>query len=112
MIKFRKKLTFPHPKMLQKASLFMLWLIKKREMHGYEIIKMLKKESGNHPGANRIYPLLNIMLEQGLIYQKEKKDGKRVRKIYVLAKKGRETLRNGKKMFTGLIKQFLKEMIS
>ncbi|MDO8553427.1 MAG: PadR family transcriptional regulator [Candidatus Micrarchaeota archaeon] len=106
------KLKFPHPKMLQKATLFMLWLINKKEMHGYEIIKTLKKEGGPHPGANRIYPLLNLMLEQKLILQKEKKNGQRIRKIYVLTNNGKEMLKNGKKVFTGLIKEFLKDMIA
>jgi len=46
-----------------------------------------------------------------LISQKEKKDGKRVRKIYVITHKGKTMLLQGKKMFTGLIKEFLKDMI-
>ena len=100
-----------HPKMLHKMYLFMLWLINRKEMHGYEIVKTLKKEGTPHPGANRIYPLLNMMLGEGLISQKEKKDGKRVRKIYVITHKGKTMLLQGKKMFTGLIKEFLKDMI-
>lgn len=102
-----------HPRMLQKLHLFMLWLINKKEIHGYELITLLKKGGLDFFGPSRIYPLLGDMLKAGLISQKEKKQGNRIRKIYVLTKKGRGALHEGKKLFKvdGIVHQFLREMI-
>lgn len=97
------------PIMRQRLNLFFLWLIEKKEAHGYQIIKMMR-EDGHAVSASRLYPILNGMLADGLITQKEKMDGKRVRKVYVLAPKGKKELANGKEMFNGLIGEFLKEM--
>ncbi len=96
---------------LQKMYLFILWLISKKELHGYEMIKMLRKEGMKTANASRLYPLLNKMHNEGLIFQKEKRQGKRVRKIYALTAEGRKKLQEGKKMFPRIIRQFLKEMI-
>jgi len=90
--------------------IFLLWLIEKNEVHGYQIIKILKDE-GIHVGANRLYPVLNAMLKDGVISQKERRDGKRVRKAYAITLKGRKTLKGGKKFFRGMIGQFTKEML-
>ncbi len=97
--------------LLQKMHLFLLWLINKKQLHGYEMIKLLKKEGMKSASASRLYPLLNSMHEQKLILQKEKKQGARIRKVYALTQKGRKRLQEGKKLFTGLMKEFLKEMI-
>ncbi|MBS3068395.1 PadR family transcriptional regulator [Candidatus Micrarchaeota archaeon] len=96
---------------LKKMYLFILWLISKRELHGYGMIKLLNKEGMKHATASRLYPLLNIMYKENLIFQKEKKQGKRVRKIYALTAKGKKKLSDGKKMFPPLMREFLKEMI-
>ena len=96
---------------LQKMYLFILWIISKKELHGYEMIKMLRKEDMKSANASRLYPLLNKMHSEGLIFQKEKKQGKRIRKIYALTVKGRKKLSEGKKLFPPLICEFLKEMI-
>lgn len=100
--------------MLQKLHLFMLWMINKKEIHGYEIMATLRNGGLDFFGPSRIYPLLGDMLKAGLISQKEKKQGKRIRKMYVLTKKGRMALEQGKKLFRakGLIREFLKEMLS
>ena len=96
---------------LQKMHLFLLWIINRKELHGYEMIKLFKKEGMKSASASRLYPLLNSLHEQGLILQKEKKQGARVRKVYALTKKGKKQLYEGKKLFSGLMKEFLKEMI-
>jgi len=101
-----------HPDMMKKAYLFVLWMIKRKEMHGYEIIKQLEHEGHPPLGLNRIYPMLNHMLEEGLISQKERKTGKRVRKIYVITPMGRKMLLEEKKTFKGLVGEFLREMLA
>jgi len=103
-----------HPRMLQKLHLFMLWFIGRKEIHGYEITNTLRKNGLDFFGPSRIYPLLSDMLKAGLISQKEKKQGKRVRKVYVLTKKGKTALSNGKSLFKmkSVVREFLKEMLS
>ena len=63
-------------------------------------------------GANRLYPVLKNMLKDGVISQKEKRDGNRVRKVYVITPKGRRTLLEGKKLFRGITGEFTKEMLA
>ena len=105
-----KKAKYSHPGVSGGNCIFLLWLIRKHEVHGYQIIKLLKDE-GMHIGANRLYPVLNAMLKDGVISQKEKRDGKRVRKVYVITPKGRKTLDDGKRLFGGIVGEFTKEML-
>lgn len=100
-----------HPMMKRQLCPFLLWMIKRHEAHGYQIIKLLARE-GIKVGPNRLYPVLKGMLEEGLISQMEKREGRRVRKVYVITAKGRKALLEGKKMFTGLVGEFAKEMVS
>ena len=95
---------------LKRMQLFALWLINREKTHGYGLIKLLRKE-GMQASPNRLYPLLNLMMKQGLISQKKEAQGKRVRKIYALTPKGKKFLSHGKTQFSGLISEFLKEMI-
>ncbi|MBU0590777.1 PadR family transcriptional regulator [Candidatus Micrarchaeota archaeon] len=68
---------------------FVLWLISTDDMHGYEIIKKLRVDSGMpNIGASRIYPLLSKLTNDGMITQKKKMDGKRIKKVYAITKKG------------------------
>jgi len=104
------KTRYAHPEIKGGNCIFLLWLISKHEAHGYQIIKLLKDE-GMRVGANRLYPVLKNMLKDGVISQKEKRDGKRVRKVYVITLKGRKALKEGKKLFRGIAGEFTKEML-
>lgn len=105
------RMKYVHPMIMKKAYLFLLWLMRKKEMHGYEIMKMLENDGVHAMGPSRLYPLLNGMLEQGLISQKEKKQGRRIKKVYILTKKGERELLDGKALFTGLVGEFVREML-
>ena len=105
-----KMTKYAHPEIKGGNCVFLLWLIGKHEAHGYQIIQLLKDE-GMQVGANRLYPVLKNMLKDGVISQKEKRDGKRVRKVYVITPKGRKELREGKKLFRGIAGEFTKEML-
>jgi DNA-binding PadR family transcriptional regulator len=104
------------PDMAKHMHLFMLWLLSKKGMHGYEMLKMLRADrslqQSHKISASSLYPALNDMLSMGLILQHKAKSGKRVRKVYLPSAKGRRMLQEGKKMFKGLIGQFAKEMVS
>jgi DNA-binding PadR family transcriptional regulator len=102
--------------MKKQSSVFLLWLLSKKEMHGYEIIKTLP-----HPGVVRknitaafLYPLLNSLQKQGLISCRTVKDGKRAKKLYKTTKKGLLQIKMVKEKFfkSGTIKEFLRDMIS
>jgi DNA-binding PadR family transcriptional regulator len=105
------KAKYSHPEMKGGNCVFLLWLIGKREAHGYQIIKLLKDE-GMHVGASRLYPVLKNMLRDGVISQKEKREGKRVRKVYVITPKGRKALKQSKRLFSGIAGEFAREMLS
>jgi len=102
---------YAHPLIAKKVYLFLLWLIKRKEMHGYEIIKVLKNDGMHLMCPSRLYPLLNSMLQEGLILQKEKRQGRRIKKVYMLTKKGERELAEGKDAFRGLVREFLEEML-
>ena len=105
-----KKAKYAHPEIKGGNCIFLLWLIRKHEVHGYQIIKILRDE-GMQIGASRLYPVLNAMLKDGVISQKEKRDGKRVRKVYVITLKGKKVLNGGKKLFRGIAGEFIREML-
>ena len=106
-----KKERYAHPGFSGGNCIFLLWLIKRHEVHGYQIIKILNEE-GIRIGASRLYPVLNGMLKDGVISQKEKRDGLRVRKAYVITLKGRKVLNEGKRLFRGIAGEFTQEMLS
>lgn len=93
---------------------FILWLISKKSRHGYEVIKILKTETGfDKIGSGHIYPILSKLLEMGLISQKIETDGERSKKSYAITNSGRKYLLFLKKSIfqKGLRKTFFLEMI-
>ena len=104
------KMGYIHPSMKKTHCLFLLWLISRHEAHGYQIIKTLRQE-GMKIGANSLYPELKSMLLGGLISQRQKRAGKRVRKVYVITAKGRRALADGRKFFKGIVGEFIQEML-
>ncbi len=93
-------------------AVFILWLLKKRRMHGYEIIKTLQKDGMHRATPSNVYPILNSMEKRGYLEVKECKEGKRRKKYYKTSLKGRAVLMACKKWFArGLKKEFFKEMV-
>ncbi|NYZ77190.1 PadR family transcriptional regulator [Candidatus Micrarchaeota archaeon] len=106
-------------KMAKKArtgfETFVLWLFSKRDMHGYELIRILSEEDGFDRAitAAMIYPLLNDMGRRGLLKHKTIPTGKRVKKVYSITPKGIKNLDEAKKRFrqNNLMGNFLREML-
>ena len=99
-----------------KKSLIMiiLWLLSKEKLHGYKIIDIIQKECHlNKTGASEIYPILKKLEKDGFIDSEKEKQGKRVKKVYSISKKGREMIAFSKRMFckSRLIRKFFKEMM-
>lgn len=93
---------------------FLLWLISKKPLHGYDIIKILRSETGfDRIGPGHIYPSLSALSDLGFISSKIVSDGIRQKKSYSITKKGTKHLVFLKKTIfhTGLRKDFFTEMI-
>jgi DNA-binding PadR family transcriptional regulator len=80
-----------------KFSIFLLWLISKKAVHGYDIIKALKSEPAmSEMAASRIYPILAELSGRGLISCRRVMQGKRAKKLYRLTPQGRSRLGQAK----------------
>ncbi len=93
---------------------FLLWIISKKKIHGYQIIKILKQEAGfMNIGSAHIYPLLSEMLKHNLLEVKESLEGKRKKKFYSLTPLGKKHLVHMKKIMfkSGLRSEFFRQMV-
>lgn len=97
-----------------KFSIFLLWLLSKKKMHGYEIMKVLQDDSMMpcRP-ASKIYPLLRSLSKKGLISHSKEMQGKRARKVYCITDKGKATLKKAKEFFkrSSLATQYMEDML-
>ncbi|MBU0526994.1 PadR family transcriptional regulator [Candidatus Micrarchaeota archaeon] len=95
-------------------SVLLLWLISKKEVHGYELMKMLDEDGGFAlVASSKIYPLLAQLTKKGLISSKTRMQGKRARKSYSITSKGLLHIKKSKKCLheSKLKSQFLMEML-
>ena len=63
-----------------------------KPMHGYELIKLIRRKHGVNLGASTIYPALNDLESQGLItsqWIQPSPDNDRPRKVYTITNKGK-----------------------
>jgi transcriptional regulator len=84
------------------AELLVLSLIEARPRHGYEISKMIERESGGELTFNvaSLYPLLYRLEERGLIEGKwVEKPAQRRRRFYKITPAGRKVLQAQRKSF-------------
>jgi len=99
----------------KKAVVFLLWLLSKKEMHGYDVIKTLASETMTRisPKPAMIYPVLNSLCKKNLLSCRAIRDGKREKKLYKTTKKGEEYIKMAKKEYekSKLLRQFIKEMV-
>ena len=99
----------------QMLHTFILWIISKGRIHGYELIKRLEDEKGfKVVPASQLYPVLKDMAKKGLISQAKEMHGKRARKVYHITSAGRRMLGEAKRCLhaSALKRQFLLEMVS
>jgi DNA-binding PadR family transcriptional regulator len=71
-----------------------LRLVSERPMHGYEVMKALKEESGGYyqPSPGSVYPTLQMLEDEGYL-SSEERDGK---KVYTITDEGRAYLEENK----------------
>lgn len=68
---------------------YVMTLLVRRSMHGYDIIEQLGKYTGKKPSAGQIYPLLKKLEKKGYITSKKIKSAKKKR-VYVMTAEGRK----------------------
>ena len=98
----------------EKFAVFLLWMISKKEQHGYGIIKTIAADKGIPAlPASKIYPILASLLKKGLITQKKVKQGKRIRKVYQITAKGKSAIRKAKEYMhkSRLMMAYAKDMV-
>lgn len=88
-------------KMTNLVKVYALLLLKKRPMHGYELIKELEAYMLREISAAHVYPFLKMLQKNKLITLKEL--GKREKKQYKLTKAGNKFAQELINKFAGLI---------
>ena len=83
-------------------ELVILQLLGEKEMHGYQIIKSIRKEYGVYLGPSTIYPLLNVLERRKLIRGRWEMHKNRPRKTYCLTVCGRNQLHLSLKLLVQL----------
>jgi DNA-binding PadR family transcriptional regulator len=88
-----------------------LWLISKDPMHGYEIIKEVRRLTGRRLKPATLYPFLNRLEIEGVLESKRIANGKRGIKCYHLTEKGENILAKMSAMFKLPVKRIIADLI-
>lgn len=81
--------------------LYILSLLKEREIYGWEIPKLIEKEFGFRPGKITPYRVLYRLEKDGFV----KSEMKERRRIYKITKKGEGELNLAKNFYKKLLKE-------
>ncbi|HLC76899.1 MAG TPA: helix-turn-helix transcriptional regulator [archaeon] len=90
---------------------FLLNELRRKSMHGYEIITALGKITGKKPSPSQIYPVLSKMKSLDYVTVKVKSEGKKKMKFYTLTKSGRQMHDSMNKQFEIMMRSAFKEKI-
>ncbi len=80
--------------------LYILSLLKERELYGWEIPRLISKNFNFKPGLITPYRVLYRLEKQGFVKSKMKER----RRIYQITEKGKEELKKAKKFYKGILK--------
>lgn len=89
---------------------YILFLLYKSPIHGYELISELREKLDRKISANQVYPFLNLLKKNKLVIIKY--TGKRKKKVYILTKAGRRFVNETIKRFGELVEIMMKSDIS
>jgi len=85
--------------------IYILYLLVKKEMYPYEIRREITKVFGFNPGTVTAYVVLYKLEKDGYVrYGETKKISGPERKYYKITIKGRNELKNGKRIFRDMLK--------
>ena len=73
-------------------DMIVLQFLSTNPMHGYHLIKRIRKIFGVYIGPSTIYPLLNTLETEKLVNSEWNMIGERPKKIYALTKEGQDYL--------------------
>lgn len=68
-----------------------LWIVSKKPVHGYAVLKELNKDRKHKTTNGTLYPILQKLLKAKAV--KVKKTGAREKKIYEISKQGKAVLK-------------------
>lgn len=105
---------FPEPKSSKEAAgakmhkkiaiTYVLWIIEKKPMTGYQLMKLLRKEHHEAMAKpSKIYPFLVGLEKQGLLRSKILKKGKRESKQYTITPKGKLVITTTRKILSQMM---------
>ena len=89
----------------------MLWLLAKRPLHGYGLIKELRKITGRRLKPSIVYMFLYWLEEEGFVKWTKTEYRGRERKYYSLTEKGEELLDSLRKLFQRHLGDILSEIL-
>jgi PadR family transcriptional regulator PadR len=82
--------------------LYILFLLKKKEVYGFEIPKLIEEKFNFKPGKITPYRVLYRLESDGFV----KSEMKERRRVYKITPKGKEELEKAKDFFENLLKLF------
>lgn len=94
------------------SRVIILWLISRKPMSGYGIVKELKRLTGQKFHSGVVYPLLYELEENKLIAGKWMQKGRRRIKHYSITKEGMKLLNRLRELFEMPVKEILKDFIT
>jgi len=85
---------------IENLWIYILSLLKKREIYGWEIPKLIEREFGFKPGRITPYRVLYRLEKEGFV----KSQLKERRRIYEITEKGEKELEKAKKFYKTILK--------
>jgi DNA-binding PadR family transcriptional regulator len=89
-----------------------LWLISRGPRHGYELIKEVKRLTGQKLKPGTLYPLLYWLEDEGFVVGEWIKKGRRELRCYRLTEKGKGTLLKVHELFSNPIRKVITDLLS
>ena len=89
-----------------------LWLISQGPRHGYELIKEVKRLTGQKLKPGVLYPLLYQLEGEGFLAGEWVRRGRRELKCYRLTEKGKALLAKVRGLFSNPIRRVIADLIS
>lgn len=91
--------------------MIILWLLESRSLCGYEILKEIKKLTGQyfHPGV--VYPQLYELEKAGLVRSGWKSKGRRRINYYSLTGKGKKFIKHMRKTLAKPVREVLRRLL-
>jgi len=89
-----------------------LWLISQGPKHGYELIKEVKRLTGQKLKPGMLYPLLYQLESEGFLAGEWIRRGRRELKCYRLTEKGKTLLVKVRGLFSNPIRRVIADLLS